>query len=95
MLLLGVGKTNGDKELSAHAIVPKALEGTLSAQQWVIKALACGDFLGTKWVGRMHNPAYTGKPGFAQGATSEPRKAAEAEAAAKAYAAERLSVEIS
>ena len=78
VLLLGAGKT-----AAALAVVPKALEGTLSAKDWVNEALqVCGGKGG-------------GKPGRAQGAARDPAKAKEAEAAAKKFAAEKLSVEVS
>ena len=78
VLLIGAGKT-----CAALAVVPKALEGTISAKDWVNDALqVCGGKGG-------------GKPGRAQGAARDASNAAAAETAAKAFAAAKLAVEIS
>jgi alanyl-tRNA synthetase len=78
VLLIGAGKT-----AAALAVVPKELEGTLNAKDWVNEALqACGGKGG-------------GKPGRAQGAARDPSNAKEAEAKAKAFASSKLEVEIS
>jgi alanyl-tRNA synthetase len=78
VLLLGAGKT-----LAGLAVVPKAMEGTLNAKDWVNTALEVAGGKGG------------GKAGRAQGAARDPSQANAAEAAAKAFAAEKLSVEIS
>ena len=78
VLLIGAGKA-----CAALAVVPKALEGTLSAKDWVNDALQCCGGKGG------------GKPGRAQGAARDATNAAQAEAAAKAFAAEKLAIEIS
>ena len=78
VMLIGAGKT-----AAALAVVPKALEGELSAKDWVNEALqVCGGKGG-------------GKPGRAQGAARDPTNVAAAEAAAKQYAGAKLSIEIS
>ena len=77
-LLLGAGKT-----AACLAVVPKDLEGTLNAKDWVNSALgACGGKGG-------------GKPGRAQGAARDAANVKAAEAAAKAFASEKLAIEIS
>jgi len=78
VLLLGAGKT-----LAGLAVVPKAMEGTLNAKDWVNTALPVAGGKGG------------GKAGRAQGAARDASQANAAEAAAKAFAAEKLSVEIS
>jgi len=73
VLLIGAGKT-----CAALAVVPKALEGKLSAKDWVNAALEpCGGKGG-------------GKPGRAQGAARDPTNAAKATEAATAFAASKL-----
>jgi len=73
VLLIGAGKT-----VAALAVVPKALEGSLSAKDWVNAALeSCGGKGG-------------GKPGRAQGAARDPSNAKAAEAAAKEFASSKL-----
>ena len=80
VMLLGAGKT-----LSAFAIVPNALQATLSAYTWVYETLAVAG-----WI--RPNPLAGGTTGEgkptgarAQGKASDPSKAAEAKAAANAY----------
>jgi len=68
VLLLGASKT-----LSALAVVPKALEGTIQAGAWINAALeSCGGKGG-------------GKPGRATGNARDPSNAAAAAAAGKAF----------
>ena len=78
VLLIGAGKT-----LAALAVVPKAMEATLSAKDWVNEALTVAGGKGG------------GKPGRAQGAARDPSKSAEALAMAKSYAAGKLAIELS
>jgi len=77
-MLIGAGKT-----LAALAVVPKAMEATISAKDWVNEALMAAGGKGG------------GKPGRAQGAARDPQKAAEALATAKSYASGKLAVELS
>jgi len=73
VLLIGAGKT-----CAGLAVVPKALEGKLSAKDWVNAALEpCGGKGG-------------GKPGRAQGAARDPTNAAQCVDAGKAFAASKL-----
>jgi alanyl-tRNA synthetase len=71
------------KTLAGLAVVPASLQEQLSAKDWVNEALQVAGGKGG------------GKPARAQGAARDPSKAAEAEAAAKAFAAAKLSIEIS
>ena len=73
VLLIGAGKT-----LCALAVVPKVLETTIPAKDWINAALEPAGGKGG------------GKPGRAQGAARDPANAQAAEAAAIAFAASKL-----
>ena len=82
VMILGTGET-----LSAYAIVPNPLTGTIAASKWVFEALAAAaGSLAVEMPDNSRNNAY-----WAEGVVLDPSNATKAEAKAKAYAAAKLS----